>query len=75
VIRVREGLRIKRKARGFGQKCPSSSPDPEQGREAGAASAGGGRRHPGVGGGRGQGGKEEGGEGFLLPCSPWSGMA
>jgi hypothetical protein len=28
---------------------------------------------PGVDGGRGQGEKEEGGEGYLLRCSPWLG--
>jgi hypothetical protein len=28
---------------------------------------------PGVDGGRGQGRKEEGGEGYLLRCSPWLG--
>jgi hypothetical protein len=30
---------------------------------------------PGVDGGRGQGEKEEGGDGYLLRCSPWLGAA
>jgi hypothetical protein len=77
VNRDREGLEIKERLGGFWAKVPffSPPPDPEQGREVGAASADGGRRHP-----RGQrwpgiGEKGEGTEGISTPCSPWAGVA
>jgi hypothetical protein len=65
----------KGKSKGVRAKRPSSSPDSEQGKEAGAASAGGGRRRP-----RGrrqprEGENREGIEGISTPCLPWAGIA
>jgi hypothetical protein len=53
----------------------SPPPDPEQGREAGAASANDGRRRPRGRRRPGIGENGEGTEGISTPCSPWAGVA
>jgi hypothetical protein len=65
-----EGARWEKgKGQGVRAKRPSSSPDSEQERETGVASADGGRRQPG------EGENGEGIEGISTTCSPWVGIA